>query len=300
MGDRKLGRGLDFLIQKTQEIEADEAVSREEGASIPMGQITTNPHQPRRVFDVEQLNDLIESIRFHGVIQPITVRAKNGGYEIIAGERRWRASQELGLETIPAVVHEADDQQMLEWALIENVQRVDLDPIEKGVAYRELIQHFKVTQEDAARRLGLKRSTVSNAIRLLDLEDAIQLQVSEGALSMGQARTLLSFPESERKKMAEKAAHGGLSVRALEKLATITRGDDTTSTPAPRETKMVSPHLVAVQDRLRRALGTKVSVSGDHSRGRVSIEYYSTDDLNRLLDVVEEQLRPSEAAAAQQ
>ncbi len=298
MAERKLGRGLDFLIKKTQEIEADEAALRDTSASIPVDSIAPNPFQPRRVFHVEQLNDLIESIRFHGVLQPIAVRAVAEGYELIAGERRWRAAQELGLEVIPAVIQTADDQQMLEWALIENVQRVDLDPIEKGIAYRRLIEHFKVTQEEAARRLGLKRSTVANALRLLDLSEEIQAQVSGGALSMGQARALLAFPQSEREALAEKAANGGMSVRAMEKMASVGRGDiELQDGATPRQTKIASPHLVAVQDRLRRALGTKVVVSGDHHRGKVIFDYYSTEDLNRLLDAVEGRATASEATA---
>lgn len=296
MGDRKLGRGLDFLIKKTQEIEEDEAATRAAAASVPVDSIVPNPFQPRRVFEVEQLNDLIESIRFHGVLQPIAVRSKGEGYELIAGERRWRAAQELGLDVIPAVVQKATDQQMLEWALIENVQRVDLDPIEKGLAYRRLIEHFKVTQEEAARRLGLKRSTVANALRLLDLDPKIQAQVSGGALSMGQARTLLAFPESERGVIAEKAVNGGLSVRAMEKMAAITREGALSTANTPRETRVASPHLVAVQDRLRRALGTKVVVVGDHNRGKVTFDYYSTEDLNRLLDAVEGKSITTEAS----
>lgn len=296
MGDRKLGRGLDFLIKRTQEMEAEPASPEKPSGSVAVESIRPNPHQPRREFDVEALNDLIESIRFHGVLQPVAVRKIDSGYELIAGERRWRAAQELGLDMIPAVIKEASEQQMLEWALIENVQRAGLNPIEKGVAYRRLIQHFKVTQEEAARRLGLKRSTVANALRLLDLDDELQSMVAGGALSMGQARALLAFPASERPAVAEKAAGGGLSVRAMEKMGQAQTADPGVETE-PRETPIASPHIIAVQDRLRRALGTKVKIVGDHNRGRVSIEYYSTDDLNRLLDAVEGRQGEFEAGA---
>ncbi|MFT7616392.1 MAG: ParB family chromosome partitioning protein [Planctomycetota bacterium] len=286
MTERKLGRGLDFLIKRTTpvEVEAPTPVAGE----IPVDAIRPNVHQPRRVFDIEPLNDLIESIRLHGIIQPIAVRKVKDGYELISGERRWRAVSELGLESIPATVHDANDQQMLELALIENIQREDLDPIEKGKAYRKLIDTFELTQGEAAKRLGQKRSTVANFIRLLDLPSVIQDMASSKLISMGQARALLAFADPKQQlAAAEEATRGNLTVRDLERLAKVSQAP-AADPKAKADDIGKDPHLTAVATRLREALGTKVALTGKGKRGRIVIDYYDTSSLNRILRCIED------------
>lgn len=293
MTERKLGRGLDFLIKRNSTQEVEEKTLN--AGTIPVAEVRPNAHQPRRVFDIEPLNDLIESIRLHGIIQPIAVRKVKGGFELISGERRWRAASELGLESIPATIHDASDQQMLELALIENIQREDLDPIEKGKAYRKLIDSFDLTQGEAAKRLGQKRSTVANFVRLLDLPATIQDMASAKLITMGQARTLLAFadPKSQMD-AAEEAAKGHLTVRDLERLAKLSQ-DSGSVIPAPKApVAPKNPHLAAVASRMREALGTKVALSGKGKKGRIVIDYYDTNSLNRILQCIED---GAEAAA---
>ncbi|MEZ6196358.1 MAG: ParB/RepB/Spo0J family partition protein [Planctomycetota bacterium] len=253
-----------------------------------MGEITPNPFQPRRIFGIDELNELIESVREHGVIQPIAVRRGTGGYEIISGERRWRACQELGLETIPVVIHAADDQKMLELALIENIQREDLNAIEKAKAYRQLIREFNLTQEEAARRLGVKRATVANHLRLLELASEIQDLVSSGQLSMGHARALLAIAEpAERARIARRVIDAGLSVRDVEKLAAEASAPRAVAAPK----SLLHPQLVEVRDRIRDALQSRVEIRGNTRRGKVLIDFRTTDELNRLLELVERAAR---------
>ncbi len=288
MVERKLGRGLDFLIKRTTpEKEESTQASPEPIGSVPVASIRPNVHQPRRIFDLEALNDLIESIRLHGIIQPVAVRKVKDGYELISGERRWRASSELGLETIPATIHDVNDQEMLELALIENIQREDLDPIEKAKAYSKLIREFNLTQGEAAKRLSQKRSTVANFVRLLDLPREIQEMTSARLLSMGQAKALLAFADPKRQLSAAKeAAKGVLTVRDLERLSRLSSGTNEGGALAGGGGK--DPHLTAVASRLREALGTKVALSGKGKKGRIVIEYYDTPSLNRILSCIEE------------
>ncbi len=289
MTERKLGRGLDFLIKRTTPVVAQEEESADgqelAGSNeVPVDAITPNRHQPRRIFDLEPLNDLIESIRLHGIIQPIAVRRVEGGFELISGERRWRAVSELGWQNIPATIHDVDDQQMLELALIENIQRENLDPIEKAKAYRKLIVEFELTQGEAAKRLSQKRSTVANFVRLLDLPKQIQEMTSSRLLSMGQARALLAFvDQGQQLRAAQEAARGKLTVRDLERMAKAP-GE---SSRATKKGGGSDPHLVAVAGRLREALGTKVALTSQGGRGRIVIDYFDTKALNRILECIE-------------
>ena len=282
MTERKLGKGLDFLIKRTG-VQEEKASELEAQGKVPLSAIRPNKYQPRRTFEIDGLNDLIESVRIHGIIQPIALRKLKVGYELISGERRWRAAQELGLEDIPAVVHEVSDQEMLEIALIENIQREDLDPIEKGKAYRQLMQEFSLTQEEVAKRLGQRRSTVANFIRLLELTTKIQDMVVARLLTMGQARALLAFKDDNRRlAVARDAAQGKLTVRAIEKLA---RGEKAPANqPRPRAT---NHHIAEVTARLRLALGAKVSLSSTGKKGRIVIDYFDNTSLNRILECIE-------------
>ncbi|MCA9320896.1 MAG: ParB/RepB/Spo0J family partition protein [Planctomycetes bacterium] len=293
MSDRKLGKGLDFLIKRTSPLptaatpapEATEVAPAPATDTVAVDAIQPNPYQPRREFDIEGLNDLIESIRQHGVLQPIALRRRGDQFELISGERRWRASRELGLERIPARVLEVDDQQMLELALIENIQRQDLDPIEKAKAYRRLMDEFRLTQEEAAQRLSQKRSTVANFLRLLDLPLEIREQLKAAKLSMGHARALAGVSEAAaQRRLAQEAADRGYSVRELERAIQGLR-----TTPA-RTGPLVKPrdaNMVELERRLAEALGGRASVVGTARRGKVQLEYRDPAALQRILECFE-------------
>lgn len=281
MADKKLGRGLDLLIRRTTSKE-EPAATKLPSDRIPVASIKPNPFQPRREFSIEALNELIDSIRLHGVLQPISVRQTGeNSFELIAGERRWRASMELGIETIPATILPANDEQMLEFAIIENVQREDLNPIEKAVAYRNLMGKFQLTQEEAAKRLGQKRSTLANFMRLLELPESIRERVANGSVSAGHARALLMITDAERQEqLAAKVSTGELTVRAVEMLAQLQPKTAPVDDPTRRAAK---PVLKEIAESLKDVLGTKVKITGEGKRGRIVIAYQSPKDLERLI-----------------
>lgn len=292
MESKKLGKGLDFLIKKTSPPLAaakDEARPPASARSVPVEAIDPNPFQPRREFDIDGLNELIESIRLHGVLQPVALRDVGGGrYQLVAGERRWRASRELGLEEIPAIVHDLDDRRMLEVALIENIQREDLTPIEKAKAYRRLMTEFSLTQEEASRQLSQKRSTVANYLRLLELPSPVQDLVAGGQVSMGHARALAGVADPARQiAWAEEAARGALNVRSLEKRVRALKKKTAAHPVAPPEVGPADAQAVEIERRLREALATKVSVRGRGRGGRLTIEYYDAAALQRILGCIE-------------
>ena len=290
MSEKKLGRGLDFLIKKTTEPPTSPSTSsdsEESTTKLPINQIEPNPHQPRRTFDPAALEDLTSSILEHGVLQPIAVRRRGDRYEIVSGERRWRACRELGEKDIPVVVVEADDRKMLELALVENIQRQDLDAIEKARGYHELMESFGLTQEEVATRVSQKRSTVANFLRLLDLPQDLQSLVQSGLLTMGHGRALLAFDDgNEQRRLAKEAARGRLTVRRIEELARRqTENDEITPRPGRRR----PPQLQAIEDRLRDRFGTKVTVTGSLDKGKVTIDFFDADGLQRVIDVCEGQ-----------
>ncbi len=251
---------------------------------VPIDSIQPNPYQPRRVFDGEALDELMSSIRQHGILQPLLVRERGEGFELIAGERRLRASRRLGLTTVPVVLRESPDDQLLELALIENVQREDLNPIEKARAFRKLMLLGDLTHEQLAQRVGRRRSSVSNFLRLLNLPEAIQRHVSAGRLSMGHARALLSLPaEREQKELAGRAISENLSVRQLE--AAVRAQHKARRKPAPQGR---SPWLRDLEDSLQRRLGTKVRIAQKKNQsGQITIEFYGEDDFERLLELLQ-------------
>ena len=280
MVQRRLGRGLDFLISGAP----GAAAAEEELQQLGLGEISPNPFQPRTEFAEEELAELAASISEHGVLQPVIVRVTVDGYELIAGERRFRACQLLGREVVPAIVRTATDEQMLELALIENVQRQDLNPIETAVGYRAMITRLGITQEDAARRLGKSRSAVANLLRLLDLPEDLRQLVSEGKLSNGHARALLAVSDTEmQREIAARVASEGLSVRATE--AAVKRSTRPAKTePTPAADPSLAPYFHDLEDQLRSALGTRVSIHPRGDKGRVVIDYFSREEFEGLLD----------------
>lgn len=319
--NKALGRGLDALIQgglgsrspssAAARQDPDSAASATPAAAahadvpagaravrqIPLVQIAKCPWQPRRQFDETALQELAESIRARGVLQPVLLRKSKNGYELIAGERRLRAAQAAGLTDIPALVQEASDHEVMELALIENIQRADLNLIEEAEGYRLLLRQTGMTQEELAHRVGKARASITNALRLLELPDSIKLALVENRLSAGHAKVLLSAPPDARELLAARVIAQNLSVRALEKLVNAWGAPvKTVSAPSAPEKPAAKAakedrHLRHLADRMQQELGTKVELhaastrkDGHREPGRLVIEFYDASDLNRLLE----------------
>ena len=272
-----LGRGLDALIPRPAQGERGVL-------ELPLERIRRNPHQPRERFDDERLGELAASIAVHGVLQPIVVRAlADGEYELVAGERRLRASRLAGLSQIPAIVREAEGGTQLELALIENLQRTDLNPVEAALAYRELTQRFGMTHDAVARQVGKSRVAVSNALRLLDLAPDTRQAISEGRISEGHGRALaaISIPELQRAVLGV-VLEQGLNVRQTEELVRRKRE----ATPAPRRQPELSHDLADLEAQLRGMLATKVGISRTRRGGRLVIDFYSDEELDRIYAII--------------
>jgi ParB family chromosome partitioning protein len=252
---------------------------------VPLDQIVPSPLQPRKHFVPEQLTELMESIREHGIIQPLIVRRVDGKLELIAGERRFRASRELGLKEVPVIVREASDKDVLEMALIENLQREDLNPIEEARAYERLSREFSMKQEDIAKRVGKNRATVANAIRLLDLAMSVQDMVSGGKITTGHAKVLLTLKSADAQvRAADEILKKGLTVRATEKL---TQGILNPPAPKPAiDDTELTRAIETVEQRLMQHLSTNVTVKHGEKKGHIEIDYYGIEDLNRLLELM--------------
>ena len=264
----------------------DTAAAENEIVQLKINEIEPNKNQPRKDFDEEKLRQLAESIKHHGVVQPVIVKKSGDAYNIVAGERRWRAARIAGLDTIPAIVGDYDDRQVMEIALIENLQREDLNPIEESEAYEKLINEFKLTQEDLAGIIGKSRPYIANALRLNKLEDEIKDFVRNNLLSGGHARALLALEnKNDRLKLANEIIKKGLSVRETEFLVknyTLMEGK------ARRTRKQKkSEEIVYLEDKLKKIWGTKVQLQANKKRGKIIIEYYSEDELERILDIME-------------
>ena len=249
---------------------------------IPINRIRPNPLQPRKRFDAEQLASLTASITEHGVLQPILVTETIDGYQLVAGERRLRAAQAAGLERIAAVVRQLADREQLEVALVENLQREDLDPLETAEAYRQLIEEFGFSQEDVSNRVGRARSTVANTLRLLDLAPGVQAAVADGRLSEGHGRALGGLATELQDRVLDSVIGQELSVRQTEELVRRLREPKPEAAGAP--TRRTDPELERVEEDLRRSLGTKVSLARSRRGGRIVIEYYSDEELGRLYE----------------
>jgi len=270
-----LGRGLASLIpQRT----VDQPTTLE----IPITRIRPNPHQPRKRFGAEELASLTESIREHGVLQPILVSETVDGYQLVAGERRLRAAQAAGLERVPAVIRQLADREQIELALVANLQREDLDPLETAEAYRQLIEEFGFTQDDVAQRVGKARSTVANTLRLLDLAPGVQAAVADGRLTEGHGRALGGLAVELQDRVLDSVTGQELSVRQTEEL--VRRLREPKPEPTGPLTRRTDPELERVEEDLRRSLGTKVSLARSRRGGRIVIEYYSDEELGRLYE----------------
>lgn len=275
-----LGKGLDALIPSLNINDDDKVVE------IPLSQLRANPYQPRKTFDETAIQELAESIKEHGVIQPIIVREVVKGYEIIAGERRFRASQLSGKATIPAVVRTFTDQQVMEIALIENVQREDLNAMEIAAAYQNLIDTFQLTQEELSLKVGKSRSHIANFLRLLQLPVEIKEYVSRGTLSMGHARAIITIQEPKvQKELAKKAINENWSVRQLEEAVQNLQAKKPKSTKTTKTVKR-DPFITNIEEELREMFQTTVKVKHERDKGKIEITYYSMDDFERLLELL--------------
>ena len=270
-----LGRGLSSLIpQRSQHAPTIE---------IPIERIRPNPRQPRQRIDQGELDSLAASIREHGVLQPILVTETLDGYQLVAGERRFRASQQAGLERIPAVIRQLADRDQLELALVENLQRADLGPLEEAHAFQALVAEFAMTHDQIAQRVGRAKSTITNTIRLLDLESTVQEALLDGRLTAGHARAIGGLPTEHQGRIVNSVVDQGLSVRQTEELVRRLREPRAAATPATAR-RALDPDLERVEDDLRRRLGTKVTLARSRKGGRIIIEFYSDEELGQLYD----------------
>ena len=277
-----LGRGLGALLSPSESAPLAAAAMAGGGIQdISVGDIVPNPQQPRKDFEINALSELAASLRQSGVIQPVVVRRAGQGYQLIIGERRWRAAKLAGLEKIPAVVREATDAESLELALIENLLREDLNPIEEAEAYQKLLAQFAWTQEELAERVGKDRSSIANCLRLLKLPESIQADLRAGRLTMGHARALLSLASAaDQLRLREEILAHSWSVRATEEDVQRKRSQ------LPRRPLRRSPEMGALEDTLREALVTRVRLVGNERRGRIEIAYTSREDLDRLTELL--------------
>lgn len=277
MSKKRLGKGLQALIPSIED-------EKQGVTEIKINRILPNPHQPRRDFDDEKLEELAASIREHGVIQPIIVRENGDMYELVAGERRWRAAKKLGHTTIPAIIKEYTDGEVMEIALIENLQREDLNPIEEAAAYKQLMEEFGLTQDELSKKIGKSRSLIANSIRLLNLPAEIQEFLEKGAITTGHARSLLSLDDKGMQmELAKRIIEEGLTVRDIEKIVKKAAVEKDKKTKKAPETK--DPLLLDIEERLKMVLGTQVRIKNGRNKGKIEIEYYSGEDLERIIEI---------------
>jgi len=288
--EKGLGRGLDALFEETNQGEKDIS-------EINIEAIKARAGQPRRTFDQESLRELAASIEQHGILQPLLVRPCEQGYEIIAGERRFRAAQMAGLEMLPVIVREMDDIEVAEIALIENLQREDLNPVEEARAYRKMIESFGYTQELLAQKIGKSRTHITNTMRLLNLPEKVLKALEEGQITSGHARAILSLDNAEKQLViAAEILEKGLSVREVEekvrqgkvkkKVKRTVEVIDMSEFIKPEKTRAQPPELKELEERMQEHLGTKVEINGNAQGGRIYIAYFSEEDLERILEII--------------
>jgi ParB family transcriptional regulator, chromosome partitioning protein len=289
-GVGRLGRGLESLlgsaIEEAKETKA-KVPAEDQVLWLKPTELKRNPNQPRQDFNPEKLKELSNSIKEKGILQPIVARRTESGlFEIIAGERRWRASQMAGLEKVPVLIKDTDDQNVLELALIENLQRDDLNPIEEAEAYQRLAQDFKLTQNEIAQKVGKERATVTNALRLLELSQKVKLLLISKALSAGHAKALLSMADAAKQEaLADQVVREQLSVRATEKLASLGKVSAKKTTPFQNLNLDISEKLVGrIADELQKSFGTKVTIDYRDKKGKLSIHFYSDDELSQIVE----------------
>lgn len=276
MNKHGLGKGLGALIRENeQDIEGSIT-------ELKITELEANQNQPRRNFDDQGLQELAESIRQHGVVQPIIVRKLDNSYQIVAGERRWRAARLAGLKTVPIVVKDYSNIEVMEIALIENLQRQDLNAIEEAIAYKSLIEEHEMTQEEISEKIGRSRPAIANTLRLLNLPEEIKEFVVQGKLSAGHARAILSVQDKKKQiEIALKVIEQQLNVRDIEKLVMQKEKKE------PSKESKKSVEIIELEERLKKALATKVNIVHKKSRGKIEIEYYNNDDLERILELLE-------------
>ena len=274
-----LGKGLDALIPS-------EGKSKNDNLLIPINKIKSNSQQPRKAFDNESIVELAESIKHHGIIQPLILKQSGDDYVIIAGERRWRAAKMVGIKEVPAIIMELTDKEILEVSLIENIQREDLNPIEEAMSYKKLLEDFNITQDDLSKRIGKSRSTITNSIRLTNLDERVQEYLIEGVLSEGHGRTLLAVKDNDLQyELAQRVIDDGISVRELERIIkNINNEKDKNKNK--RTEKELNPYYKDVVNKLQNYFGTKVSLCNKKNKGLIEIEYYSEEDLQRIIDII--------------
>lgn len=280
MNRKALGRGLGALLSSDRTIDLGS-----EPSEVELDAIVPGPMQPRTHFDEASLQGLADSIRSHGIVQPLLVRRRGEGFELIAGERRWRAAKLAGITRVPVVVKEVPDESLLEIALIENIQRENLNPIEEAQAYKKLIETVGLTQEALASRVGRDRSYITNYLRLLGLPDNLQQMVKDGRLSTGHARTLLAVKDPKRQqRLAHQIIANGLSVRAIERLVHPTKEKPPNTSS---EAQVVDPNIKRVEEKLRRTLGTQIKIlQTTNGRGKIEISFHNTQDLDRIYNLL--------------
>lgn len=274
-----LGKGLEALIPDQNN---DDNSSN---LLVPLNKIKSNSEQPRKAFDNEKIIELSESIKQHGILQPLIVKKDGTGYIIVAGERRWRAAKLAGLKEIPVMIMDLTDKQVLEISLIENIQRQDLNPIEEAVAYKKLITDFNITQEELSKRLGKSRTAITNIMRLLNLDTRVQQYLIENVLSEGHGRTLLSISNGDLQyEIAQKAIDESMSVRELERCVKNILNSE--QNQHVKKEKQLNQYYKDVKERLQTHFGTKVNLNNNKNKGKIEIEYYSEDDLQRILEIL--------------
>ncbi|EPH06228.1 ParB-like partition protein [Propionibacterium sp. oral taxon 192 str. F0372] len=295
-----LGRGLGALLQSTEpraeevveeandEPRRDQAPDGSYYAEIPVDKVVPNPHQPRQVFDEAELDELVASVKEVGLLQPVVVRERSGGYELIMGERRLRAHKIAGLAVIPAIVRKTDDADMLRDALLENLHRAQLNPLEEAAAYRQLLDDFDCSQEELSQRIKRSRPHISNTMRLLTLPGPVQRRVAAGVLSAGHARAILKLDDpAAQERLAQRIVAEGLSVRGAEEEASLTQLTGWPSPARRRQAKEVPAYATAHADRLAHRLDTKVQIQVGARKGKVTIEFADADDLDRIMELLE-------------
>lgn len=275
-----LGKGLGALIP--DEIEKKDKKDNNE-MLISINLIKSNENQPRKAFDNEKIAELAESIKHHGIVQPIIIRKDSDDYIIVAGERRWRAAKMLGLKEVPAIVMELSDKQVLEISLIENIQRENLNPIEEAIAYKQLLTEFNLTQDELSKRIGKSRVSITNTMRLMNLNENVQQYIIEGVISEGHGRVLLSISDSKiQYEIAQKVIDEKLSVRELE--ATVKSLNNEKSNVV--QSREMNPYYKDLTNKLQNYFGTKVNINSKNNKGKIQIEYYSEEDLQRILEII--------------
>lgn len=278
MAKQRLGKGLTALIPDMPD------VGQQGVQEISISEIAPNRDQPRQNFGREKLEQLAQSIIQHGIVQPVVLRELDRGYEIVAGERRWRAARIAGLKAIPAVIKELDDKQVMEMALIENLQREDLNPMEEAEAYKKLIDEYRLTQEEVSSVVGKSRSAIANILRLLSLPEDIQQMVRKELLSAGHARTVISLTDKDQQEVVHRIIKDNLSVRETEKLVdSIIKKESNKRTKTKKEKEA---WIVEVENSIGELLGTRVQISRGRKKGKIEIEYYSTEGLERILEFI--------------